>query len=104
MRRRRKPVAKPIAAATEAVIWRGRVLCEMLEAVTLPPQLEEPIRRMLDALDDYEASKVPASKVPALQIYTCQACGSGCTERTDGLCNRCYDAKVNALPFAEMGS
>lgn len=55
-RRRRKPVVKSIATATEAVVWRTRILCEMLEAITLPPQLEEPIRRTLDALDDYQAS------------------------------------------------
>jgi len=54
---RRKPVIKTMAAATEELQWRAKVLAEIIEGLQMPPQVEEPLRRMLWALDDYEASK-----------------------------------------------
>lgn len=57
MRTRRKPIPKPIATATDAIVWRSRIMLEMLEGITLPPQFKEPMKRMQDALDDYEASR-----------------------------------------------
>jgi hypothetical protein len=54
---RRKPIVKPIAVAMDAVAWRLRIHIEMLEGITLPPQFKEPIKRMQDALEDYEASR-----------------------------------------------
>jgi hypothetical protein len=54
---RRKPVIKTMEAATTELFWRSRVLAEIIEGLEMPPQVEEPLRRMLWALDDYEASK-----------------------------------------------
>jgi hypothetical protein len=59
MSRKRKPVVRPIGLATDEVFWRAKVLCEFLEtfAKDLPGQVEESIRRLNWALDDYEISK-----------------------------------------------
>jgi hypothetical protein len=64
MSRKRKPVAKPMLCAADAIYWRGTVLTEMLEGITLPPQLAEPIKRMRAALEDYDASKQPRIEEP----------------------------------------
>jgi hypothetical protein len=57
MSRKRKPVVKPMEAAIDSLFWRATVLTEMLDGLTLPPQLAEPIKRMQQALSDYEHSK-----------------------------------------------
>lgn len=57
MSRKRKPVLKPISAATDALMWRARIVCEMLDGLEMPAQLHEPIKRMKEALEDFEASK-----------------------------------------------
>lgn len=64
MSRGRKPVAKPLSAATDCLFWRCTVLTEMLDAIELPPQMKEPIKRMKDALADFEASKPTNGHAP----------------------------------------
>lgn len=99
MSRKRKPVQMTIAQATEAILWRARILCEMLDALEQPVQMQEPIKRMKEALSDFEASKTPT----VFQLPVCDACKNTCTERRHGLCNRCQDAAAPALlNFAEM--
>ena len=57
MSRKRKPITKPLPEAAEALLWRARILTEILEGLELPVQTAEPIRRLKDAIGDYEASK-----------------------------------------------
>ena len=57
MSRRRKPQLKPLASATESVIWRSRIMLEMLQPIDLPPQFRDPMKRWSEALEDYEASR-----------------------------------------------
>jgi hypothetical protein len=56
MSRKRKPITKPLPEAAEALLWRARILTEILEGLELPVQTAEPIRRLKDAIDDYEFS------------------------------------------------
>jgi len=57
MRHRRKPVQKPLADAIDALVWRQRIFTEIAEGHELPVQLVDPLKRMQDALADYEVSK-----------------------------------------------
>lgn len=112
MSRKRKPVIMPIADATEALVWRAKFLLEAIDDKIAVP---EHAKRLEHALDDYAESKrwsilAPSTAVQPLSvIYTCEGCDGPCTERTDGLCNRCYDNAhpepvSGTLSFAEMQS
>ena len=95
MSRRRKPVQMSVEQATEALKWRAQILCEMLSALKQPPQFAEPIKRMTEALADYEASKRPQP----FALMICESCKGSCTERHNGLCNRCFDLSQSQESF-----
>jgi hypothetical protein len=61
---KRKPVVKPLPTATTELYWRGKVACEILDGLELPIQAQEPVKRFLWAVADYEASMIDA--IPAI--------------------------------------
>lgn len=61
MSRRRKPIVKPLVTATDAVVWRARILCEMLEGREGDNPTIAAICNLEHALEDYEASRTPAN-------------------------------------------
>lgn len=56
MSRKRKPIARPLADAMEAVQWRGKILCERLTVLRPIPEIDA-VKRFADALEDLEASR-----------------------------------------------
>lgn len=58
---RRKPQPKSMPQATDAVVWRSRILCEMLEGCEGDNPLQAAIRNLVHALEDYEASRQPTA-------------------------------------------
>jgi hypothetical protein len=48
---------KPLSSATDALFWRATILCEILDGLKNAPQVEEPLKRLQYALEDYEAAK-----------------------------------------------
>lgn len=58
---KRKPKVKSLEAATEAVVWRARILCEMLEGREADNPLMAAIVYVEHALEDYEFAKHPAN-------------------------------------------
>ena len=67
-RHRRKPVQKPLADAIDALVWRQRIFTEIAEGHELPVQLVDPLKRMQDALADYEVSKAPVTRETPAQV------------------------------------
>lgn len=57
MSRKRRPEVKPIAAAVEAVYWRGTQLCEELRATQITQALDS-LKPFEHALADLAASRV----------------------------------------------
>lgn len=68
MSRRRKPAVKSLDAATEAVVWRARMLCEILDGREGDNPMIAAIRNMEHALEDYEASRTPAGAQGTLAL------------------------------------
>lgn len=68
MSRKRKPQPKSIASATDAVVWRSRILCELLEGREGDNSMQSAIRNLEHALEDYEASRMPISAQGALAL------------------------------------
>lgn len=59
---RRKPQPKSLPQATEDVVWRSRILMEILEGCgPLGDPIMDGMRRLEHALEDYEASRQPTA-------------------------------------------
>lgn len=54
---RRKPVPTTIAAATDTLLWRARVLAEIVDGFPDDARTAEPLRRLWHAIEDFEASR-----------------------------------------------
>lgn len=68
MSRKRKPQPRSMPQATDAVVWRSRILCEMLEGREGDNPLQAAIRHLEHALEDYEASRTPIASQGTLAL------------------------------------
>jgi hypothetical protein len=68
MSRKRKPVVKPIAEATDELYWRARVISENVDNKRIPAEYVDSMMRLRSALQDYEASRTPTAAQGTLAL------------------------------------
>lgn len=54
---KRRPVPTTIAAATDTLLWRARVLAEIVDGFPNDSRTAEPLKRLWYAIEDFEASR-----------------------------------------------